>query len=257
MKIVTWNCNGALRNKLAALDKLEADIYVIQECEDPDKSTKVFRNWAGSYLWCGETKNKGIGVFPKNSHSVKHLNWGGEYEISGVKSTSPSLKWATKSLRTFLPFQINDSINVLGVWTKGSNSEVFGYIGQFWKYLQIHRSDLSKGCRLIIGDFNSNTIWDKPDRWWSHTDVVNELKEIGLTSLYHHQYKEEQGAETMPTFFLHKNKNKPYHIDYVFLSTENLSGTVEIGQIQPWLELSDHMPLVINVKRKGDGGIKL
>lgn len=46
MKIVTWNCNGALRNKLAAIDKLEADIYVIQECEDPDKSTKVFRNWA-------------------------------------------------------------------------------------------------------------------------------------------------------------------------------------------------------------------
>ena len=48
MKIVTWNCNGTLRKKFDKLDKLEADILVIQECENPSESTEIYQNWAGN-----------------------------------------------------------------------------------------------------------------------------------------------------------------------------------------------------------------
>ena len=247
MKIVTWNCNGALRKKFAKLDELEADILIIQECENPSESTEIYQNWAGNYLWVGENKNKGIGVFPKNGHAVEQLNWNDEFKILGIKSKSSSLSWKTGSLRLFLPFTIDQTINVLGVWTKGKESEIFGYMGQFWKYLQIHKKDLSKEKQIILGDFNSNKIWDKPDRWWSHSDVVDELNEIGLNSLYHHYFREEQGLETNPTFFLQRNESKPYHIDYAFVSNEFLDSKIKIGQKEMWLALSDHLPIEIEL----------
>ena len=38
MKFVSWNCAGAFREKFEEIIKEDADIYVIQECEDPAKS---------------------------------------------------------------------------------------------------------------------------------------------------------------------------------------------------------------------------
>lgn len=119
MEIISWNCGGGFRNKLVEINMLQADILIIQECEDPARSTKKYRDWAGDYLWAGETKNKGIGVFPKNGHSVKSLNWQGTFSLSRLTSKSKSLSWTSDSLKLFLPFSINDKIKVLGVWTKG------------------------------------------------------------------------------------------------------------------------------------------
>ena len=41
MKIVTWNCKGAYRKKHSILIKsFDPDIWIIQECEHPDKFKK-------------------------------------------------------------------------------------------------------------------------------------------------------------------------------------------------------------------------
>lgn len=74
MQITTWNCNGAFRNKLYHFDTLNQDILIIQECEDPSKSTKAYKEWARNYLWIGKNKNKGLGVFCKEDISLQQLD---------------------------------------------------------------------------------------------------------------------------------------------------------------------------------------
>lgn len=114
--------------------------------------------------------------------------------------------------------------------------------------MQIHRTQLRTDKTIVLGDINSNTIWDKPDRWWNHSDVVEELGAIGLQSVYHAQTSEAQGKESTPTFFHHRNVDKAYHIDYVFASSDLLNqASVKIGSAKHWLDMSDHMPVSLEL----------
>ncbi|MBC7694330.1 MAG: endonuclease/exonuclease/phosphatase family protein [Burkholderiales bacterium] len=235
MKIVSWNCNGALRKKFNALMTIDADIYIIQECENPaDSKDKDYKNWASNYLWIGDSKNKGLALFAKENIKLDLLDWSNNYKDHSVKY--------------FLPCMINNDFQLLAVWTHQNNSPNFGYIGQFWKYLQVNKDKFRK--IIIVGDLNSNAIWDQWDRWWNHSDVIKELEEISIKSLYHEFYKESQGKEIKPTFFLQKNASKSYHIDYYFSSkeiTSNLKG-LEVGDFSNWKQMSDHVPMTITLK---------
>lgn len=230
MRLVTWNCNGALRRKFEQLDALNADILVIQECEDPAQSTAGYQAWAGAHAWVGYGKNKGIGIFPRRGQSIDRL------------------AWPDSGFELFLPVRVGDNVDVLGVWTQQSKSSKFSYIGQFWHYLLAHKADLRPNT-IIAGDFNSNAIWDKPRRTWNHADCVRELEELGFRSVYHHVRGEEHGQEIHPTFYLHRHLAKPYHIDFVFAHLDWLGEcTVDakIGTVDDWLALSDHMPIIFD-----------
>jgi len=230
MRIVSWNCNGALRKKLHLLDELRADILVVQECESPAQTQDAhYKQWAGNYLWAGENKHKGLGVFVK----------------SGMRLEPLALD--AGRLQLFLPCRV-DGITLLAVWTKEAGSPTFKYIGQLYKWLQLHKAQFAKPRAIVIGDLNSNARWDVWDRWWNHSDVVKELADIGLHSLYHAQTGQHQGSEAQPTFFLHRKLEKPYHIDYAFLSEMlKASAHLSIGATEHWLEYSDHLPLIVDI----------
>jgi len=231
LKIVTWNCNGGFRKKFEKIFELDADIYVIQECEDPIRANHPnFQSWAKNHLWIGESKNKGLGIFVKEGIKLELLDW--------------SDKYLDHTVKYFLPCRINRSFNLLGVWTHRNNSPNFGYIGQFWKYFKINGESMKDS--FIVGDFNSNVIWDEWDRWWNHSDVVRELGHIGLESLYHKFHGEHQGKESIPTLYFRKSKAQFYHIDYIF-GPNNLLPSLskfEIGKHEDWLYFSNHMPIV-------------
>ena len=230
MRIVSWNCNGALRKKLGILLTLKADIYIIQECEDPTHAKDIaYKQWATGSLWTGGNKNRGLGVFSSTARLAM-------------------LDWACDGLQLFIPFTVNEQLTVLGVWTRQANSPNFRYIGQAWKYLQAHKEKIPRRNAIILGDFNGNACWDEWDRWWNHTDVVRELSEIGLESVYHLRNNERQGQESQPTFFMYRRPDKSYHIDHAFASADIIqSSTISIGRAEEWLEFSDHMPVILDI----------
>lgn len=157
----------------------------------------------------------------------------------------------TNGTKFFISCRVENQFNLIGTWCHGANSPTFGYIGQLWKYIQINKQQF--GQSIIAGDFNSNKIWDRWDRWWNHSDVVRELEEIGILSIYHKHFIENQGEETSPTFYLYRKNDKPYHIDYIFAS-DNLIDKIldfKIGCLDNFLEFSDHAPIYARLKING------
>lgn len=234
MKIISWNCNGAFRKKFHLLAKYDADILVIQECENPSLTyDEGYKHFAQNYLWIGDNKNKGLGIFAKQEILIEKLDWSNIYE--GMK------------VNYFLPVRISDSFDLVGVWAHSNNSPTFGYIGQVWKYLQINLSRLNN--TFMIGDFNSNAKWDVWDRWWNHSDVVKLLESKNILSAHHFLNNINHGQEVIPTYLAQKNKTKTYHIDYCFVPKEVLNAefSMSILSFDDWILYSDHIPLVLDV----------
>jgi Endonuclease/Exonuclease/phosphatase family len=225
LRIATWNCNGALRKKWQTLEPLDADVLVVQECEDPARSSDdAYLHWSGKYLWTGASKHKGIAVFVREGVTLERV------------------PLDLEQLRLFLPCLVNGA-PLLAAWTMRSNSRTFGYIGQLWKFLETYKTFLDHPRGLLLGDLNSNVQWDFRDRWCNHSNVVRDLGELGLRSAYHQHLVLPQGNEPDPTFYLHRNLQKPYHIDYAFTGKAWSVNDVQIGQARQWLTYSDHMPL--------------
>jgi endonuclease/exonuclease/phosphatase family metal-dependent hydrolase len=98
---------------------------------------------------------------------------------------------------------------------------------------------------VMIGDFNSNAIWDKRHNERSHSLLVEKLAGLGLHSVYHVLEAEGHGSETIPTWYMYRHHDKGYHLDYAFAPMQMIADArVEIGAPEQWLGASDHMPLV-------------
>ena len=228
MKIVSWNCHGAFRKKYSYLQSLNADIYVIQECENPNKYKEDFGKFSENmkYFWCGENDNRGLAVFVFHDILIEE---------------NP---WDKYCLRNFISLKVNNDFDLLCVWACSP------YIEEYYIYQSINFKYYSNNM-VIIGDLNSNAKWDKNHGRRNHTNVVNSLEEIGLVSAYHYLYKETQGNESKNTFYLQYKKEKGYHIDYCFLSPKRLQ-TYSIQNEDNWLKHSDHVPIIVEINTEKD-----
>lgn len=102
-----------------------------------------------------------------------------------------------------------------------------------------------------MGDFNSNSIWDRAHPGCSHSDLVARLEQLQMTSVYHAQTNERQGEETASTFYLYRHRDKGYHLDYAFVSRGLLKQAhLAIPDGAIWLTRSDHLPLILDIHVK-------
>lgn len=221
MKIISWNCRGKFREKYHNLLACDADIYVIQECENPYNYPSEYANFYTNFIWYGESNNKGLGIFAKPHIRIRKN------------------EWETYCLRHFISVKVNDEFDLLGVWACSP------YIEEYYIYQTMNIGKYTPRT-IIIGDFNSNAIWDKQHGKRNHSQVVTELYNIGLVSAYHYTMHEPHGKESIHTFCLYKNESKKYHIDYCFIAPERIK-SFAILESKEWLSISDHFPIQITI----------
>lgn len=136
--------------------------------------------------------------------------------------------------------KINGKYDLVGVWACSP------YIEEYYVYQSINIDKYTENT-ILIGDFNSNAIWDRKHGKRNHSNVVGELKKINIVSAYHYLNNEEEGFETQPTFYLYRHTERPYHIDYCFVTPKKLI-KYEIINAEKWLELSDHLPIKVEIE---------
>ena len=225
MKIVSWNANCKFREKYKEISKLNADIYVIQESENPETcKDKAYREFVSNGFWTGGIPFKGLLVFSPNPDIKLEL-----------------LNWKTQDYRYFLPIRVNDSFTLVGAWACDP------YIQEFCDFIQAAKSYLTDDV-IIIGDLNSNAIFDKDNQrsGKTHSIIVEELRQIGIEDIYHHLTGDEQGKERVPTFYMYRHLDKPFHIDHCFSNPKNIQKMTIHARWQ-WLALSDHLPIEIGL----------
>ena len=233
MKLISWNCQGAFRKKADVILTHRPDLLVIQECEHPDKlKLNPALPKPNDTHWYSDGGRKGLGLFSYSG-----------YKFELLPDFNPEFRY-------ILPFRITgngQTFTFFAIWAMDNKEKREArYIGQVWFALD-HYKDLLDSSTILIGDFNSNKIWDYKDRVGSHSDVVNKLANLNIHSVYHKHFDMEHGEEKHPTFFLYRNRKKPYHLDYCFTSADIFSKVtnVEIGTYHKWMKHSDHSPLMV------------
>ena len=140
-------------------------------------------------------------------------------------------------------------MQILAVWAHAGSNRSVGYIYQLWEYLKANEKTLDWDNLVIIGDWNSNALWDKKRKVGNHSDVCNFLNSKGLFSGYHSDGEIPHGSEPDNTFFMHRNLDKGYYIDYLFAASKFFTSSekMNIGDRNKWLQYSDHLPISYNL----------
>ena len=240
LRIVSWNCGMRAHDKVPSLLSLRPDLVILAECAEPD----VLRRKAPEFTfadceWSGTNRHKGLGVFSFGGLSLRrHESWDRRFHI-------------------FVPLEVRGtaSINLLAVWAFNrrvppvvtpnplTTSEAVTHYRQFLTYRP----------SVVAGDFNASVIWDTPGKANRFAIVDAALRDVGLTSVYHESTRAPLGQESQGTLYFLKNRNRTYHIDYVYVPQWVAASTrIALGKPDEWLHLSDHVPLIVDLVAHGD-----
>lgn len=131
------------------------DVAVLQEVSQKHiaESDAPFKAWVGS------NPHKGLGVI-------------------GFTDRSYIPHEAGRLLPWHVPF-IVDGVNIVALWAYVRDKDL-KYVRVTHEVVDRHSDFLTSGPSLLVGDFNSNTIWDREHPGRNHSLLVDKLHELGL-----------------------------------------------------------------------------
>ena len=255
MKIVSWNCQyGFDKKKPEVIKKYNASILIIPECRKIDMKDSGYdedhRDWYGDDKEAtdheeniNEKRSLGIGVFWKESITVSRLQ---EWDKT----------WKNESnFRYLVPYTVEgnfEPFTLIAVWTKGkSDPSDIDYVQKAHAAVDQYKiAGLLDGRVVLIGDFNSNVIWDKlykDDR--NHSALVKKLNGMRIQEC---SFTEKD--KSYYTYCYFKGKLNEVVDDYCFASVDiaktakfSVPGsdewTLENG-VKRW-NGSDHCPISV------------
>jgi len=235
--MASWNCAGAFREKVHRVLELDADVYVVQEAEPLERYAALLPADSSTHYVIRPGDPKGVLVFTRPGYALS----------AAADDRAP---WYAHVVPLTITTPADGSVDLWAVWTLDASPTEAAYVGQAHLALDHLEVGIRPGT-VMIGDFNSNAIWDH-ERRRNHGVLVERLAEHGLRSAYHHWTGEAQGKESTPTFFLQRNAAKPYHLDHCFTDLDVVD--LRVGTFDDWSGLkaaggvSDHVPIVITVR---------
>jgi exonuclease III len=221
MRLATWNCQSGLDSNWGAVEKLDADVLVVQECgpgtpaQAADQAGLTCEYQAGGY-------GKGLAVLARSPYRIETREPSEPFFVSTVISGP-------------------DRFRFVGFWAMTQKFTGYEYPQQATRLIEQLPND---GLPTVVaGDFNASKSQE-------HLGNVQRLAARGLVSAYHAFHGLDHSAvESHPTSYFQWQESRPYHMDFVFVPTEWHIDSVEVGTFDdyPRRKLSDHVPVVVTV----------
>ena len=259
MRIVSWNCHyGFDEKKLETIKEYNADILVIPECREKDMEGSGYDK--NHYDWYGDHKEAenlaeniradrdlGIGVF-----------WKDGIKIDQKQEWKDDLHY-NSDFRYLVPYKVEvnfETFTLIAVWTKNKMdvSDPLDYVQKAHAAIDQYENIGFLNDRVVlIGDFNSNTIWDVYYReGWKHSDLVKKLEKKGIINCS--KFSEDKFC----TYQYKTNKSSKQVVDdYCFASADlaklatftvpSSDEWEENDGIKRWKGLSDHCPIIVDL----------
>lgn len=227
MRIVVWNvARRGFAGKQSLLRRLEPDIAVISECESEIGAPP------GCWAWVGSDRHQGLGVASYGDYKVSI-----EHHDDDEKG-----RWAA-------PVAITgpNAFFLLAIWAQRPYGE------SVYRVLERYRNRLTLGSAVVAGDLNQNPKLDGPGKpTYPFSRNLALINELGMVSAYHDQLGVSHGDEKVSTHYWRYNTETAsvYHIDYCFVPVSwlNAINSVEVRPAAEWINHSDHVPLVVDIR---------
>ena len=227
LRLVAWNANYNIHRRspedtLSLVEHLNADLYVISE-------TGPANSGPGPAVWyVGDTP--GLAV------------------VAGKRLTLQPVAENADAPPRMLGFRVGGDcgFDLLAAWPVSRRGEPT-YHQVLMASVDRFSSLLTSGRAIVAGDLNSSPRVAAQRS--SHPKFVSAMSDLGLESVYHATTGDSHGQESIPTYRHASGLQRDFHLDYCFVAAELMPvASLEILSDPHWMTVSDHYPLVLDIR---------